>query len=177
MLGDIPSIFPKGLKPYFCSIDSKLCIYEMLKGAPALLELVIWKPKIIKRTDGNIDYLSANMKCKCLIDSLSMVEIIVPHVLSFLTDGNGGNNLVNGDKDNDGSGSKLDEHDDLSDDGDEHNDDVEDGDGNGNGDGDNCNDCNDSNDCNDCDEDNTENDNIDGKQHGKQQKQEGNPSV
>jgi len=54
------------------------------EGAPALLELAIWKSKIIERTDGNIDLLDADMKIECRNDSLSMVAIIVPNVLSFL---------------------------------------------------------------------------------------------
>ncbi len=47
-----------------------------------------------------------------------MVEIIIPNMPSFLTDGNGSNNLVNGDKGNNGSGSLWDEDVDDSDDGD-----------------------------------------------------------
>jgi hypothetical protein len=86
MLGGIPSISPEGLDSYFCSIDSKLTVYKKLKDASALLELAIWKSKIIKRTDGNINYLSADMKMKCQTDSLLMVVIIVPNVVSFLTE-------------------------------------------------------------------------------------------
>jgi hypothetical protein len=86
MLGGIPAISPESLDSYFRSIDSKLSVYEKLKDAPALLELAIWKSKIIKRTDGNINNISADMKMKCRIDSLSMVVIIVPNVLSFLTE-------------------------------------------------------------------------------------------
>jgi hypothetical protein len=48
------------------------------------LELAIWKSKIIERTDGNIDLLDADMKIECRTDSLTMVVIIVPNVLSFL---------------------------------------------------------------------------------------------
>ena len=84
MLGGIPSISSKDLDSYFRSIDSKLSVYDKLKDAPALLELAIWKSKIIERTDGNIDLLDADMKIECRTDSLSMVVIIVPNVLSFL---------------------------------------------------------------------------------------------
>jgi len=84
MLGGIPSISSEGLCSYFRSIDSKLSVYDELKDAPALLELAIWKSKIIERTDGNIDLLDADMKIECRNDSLSMVAIIVPNVLSFL---------------------------------------------------------------------------------------------
>jgi hypothetical protein len=139
MLGGIPSISPEYLDSYFCSIDSKLSVYKKLKDAPALLELAIWKSKITNQTDGNIDLLITDMKMECCIDSLSMVEIIVPNVLSFLTDGNGGNSLVDGDKDNKSNGSKWDEDNDDSDDGDEYNDDNEDSDCDDDGDGDNYN--------------------------------------
>jgi hypothetical protein len=105
MLGGIPSISPKGLDSYFCSIDCKLCIYEKLKDAPALLELAIWKLNIIKQTDGNINHLCADMKMKCRTGSLSMVVNIVPNVLSFLTDGNDSNDVVDGDKEDKGNGS------------------------------------------------------------------------
>ena len=84
MLGGIPSISSKGLDSYFHSIVSKISVYDKFKDAPALLELAIWKSKIIKRSDGNIDLLDADMKIECRTDSLSMVVIIVPNVLSFL---------------------------------------------------------------------------------------------
>ncbi len=84
MLGGIPSISSKGLDSHFRSIDSKLSVYDELKDAPALMELAIWKSKIIERTDGNIDLLDADMKIECRTDSLSMVVIIIPNVLSFL---------------------------------------------------------------------------------------------
>jgi hypothetical protein len=60
------------------------------------------------------------MKMKCQTDSLSMVEIIVPIVLSFLTNGDsdGGNSLANGDEKDEeiGNGSKWDEDNDDRDD-------------------------------------------------------------
>ncbi len=58
-----------------------------------LLELAIWKSKIVKQTDRNINLLTPDdMKMSYLIDSLSMVDIIVPNVLSFLHgDANEGN--------------------------------------------------------------------------------------
>ena len=72
MLGGIPSISSKGLDSYFCSIDSKLSVYDKLKDSPALLELAIWKSKIIERTDRNIDLLDADMKIECRTDSLTL---------------------------------------------------------------------------------------------------------
>jgi hypothetical protein len=77
----IPSISPEGLDLHFCCINSKLSVYAELKDAPVLLELAIWKSKIDEQTDGIID-----MKMECRIDSLSMVVIIVPYVLSFVND-------------------------------------------------------------------------------------------
>ena len=49
-----------------------------------MLELAIWKLKIVEQTDGVIYLLGAGMKMACRIDSLSMVDNIVPNVLSFL---------------------------------------------------------------------------------------------
>jgi hypothetical protein len=48
MLCDIPSISPKGMNAYFCSINSKLLAYKL----STLLELAIWKAKIAEQTDG-----------------------------------------------------------------------------------------------------------------------------
>jgi hypothetical protein len=97
MLEDIPSTSPKGLNAHFDSIDSKLFAYE----GSTMLELAIWKSKIEEQTDGVIDVFDADMKMGCHIDSLSMVDIIVPNVLSFLHgDANEGDD---GDEDDDGS--------------------------------------------------------------------------
>ena len=127
MLKRIPSIFSEGLKSYFHSIDSKLSVYDELKDAPSLLELVIWKSKITERTHGNLGLLNAAMKIECRTDSLSMVVIIVSNVLSFLTDGDDGNDVV--DTDEDDGNSDMDDSDD-------ENDDDEEADNNGEGDGD-----------------------------------------
>ena len=89
MLRRIPSISPNGLDSYFDSIDSKLSVYQNLEDAPMLLELAIWKSKIIQQLfnrDNGI--LTVNMlKMKCHTNSVAMVTIIAPNVLSFLTDG------------------------------------------------------------------------------------------
>ncbi len=61
MLGGVPSISPKGLDSYFCSINSKLSVYKKLKNAPALLELAIWKSKITKQTNENNGLLTTDM--------------------------------------------------------------------------------------------------------------------
>jgi hypothetical protein len=117
MLNGISSIHPKGMNAYFCSINSKLTAYKQ----STLLELAIWKVKIVEQTDGAIYLLDANMKMACHIDSLSMVDIIVLNVLSFLNgDGNGGDNGDDNDgDDNDNiNGSCWEDNDD----GDENND-------------------------------------------------------
>jgi len=89
MLRRIPSISPNGLDSYFDSIDSKLSVYQNLEDAPMLLELAIWKSKIIEQLfDRDNGTLTVHMlKMQCCTDSVTMVTIIVPNVLSFLTDG------------------------------------------------------------------------------------------
>ncbi len=95
MLRRIPSIPPKGLMTYYDSIDSKLSLYDDLKYAPMLLELILWKSKIIEQLDGNNGTgLAVDMKMQCRTNSLTMVAIIVSNVLSFLTDSDDGNNIV-----------------------------------------------------------------------------------
>ncbi len=101
---------PRGFGFAFPCIDSKLSVYNELKDAPTLLELAIWKSKIDERTDGIID-----MKMECRIDSLLMVIIIVPYVLSFVTDDSEVDDVVDGDNDDDIDSSDWDNDDDDSD--------------------------------------------------------------
>jgi hypothetical protein len=49
-----------------------------------MLELAIWKSKIVEQTDGVIYLLDADLKMACCIDSLTMVGIVIANVLSFL---------------------------------------------------------------------------------------------
>jgi hypothetical protein len=138
MLRCIPSISPKdSLDSYFDSIDSKLSVYKNLDDAPMLLELAIWKLKITKINGP----LTTKMWMQYRTDSVMMVTIIVPSVLSFLTDDNGRNNVVYGenyDEGNEGDDDKDEDDDDTkedndvdgngskeSDDGDEGDNDVE----------------------------------------------------
>jgi hypothetical protein len=94
MLRHIPSISPKGsLNSYLDSIDSKLSVYKNLEDALTLLELAIWKSKL-SETNGP---RTTKMRMQCHTDSSTMVIIIAPYVLSFLTDDDGGNNVVYGD--------------------------------------------------------------------------------
>ncbi len=109
MLRHIPSISPKGsLNSYLDSIDSKLSVYKNLEDALTLLELAIWKSKL-SETNGP---RTTKMRMQCHTDSSTMVIIIAPYVLSFLTDDDGGNNVVYGDnqgKGNEGDGKDKEE--------------------------------------------------------------------
>ncbi len=87
MLSCIPSTSPEGLDSFYDSIKSKLSVYENLKDAPMLLELAIWKSKLTKQSDQNNDLLTIKMRMQCRTDSVTMVTVVVPNVLSFLTDG------------------------------------------------------------------------------------------
>ena len=70
---------------YFFSINSRLANYEQLPDVALLLELALWKTKIMERCDGNP--INCNLKLTCRIDSLALVNFIIPNVLSFLVDG------------------------------------------------------------------------------------------
>jgi hypothetical protein len=92
-----------------------------------MLELAIWKSKIVEQTDGVIYPLDADLKMACRIDSLTMVGIVVPNVLSFLRcDAN----------DDDDDGDDDDDRDDDDDDDDDADDDDDDDDNNDNDDDD-----------------------------------------
>ncbi len=148
MLSLIPLISKQGLKSYFDSIDIKLSAYKNLEDAPMLLELALWKSKFIEQMfDSNNDTITVGMlKQPCHTKSITMVSIVVPNVLSFLTDddqgyngdANGdsdvdsksGNNNKNSDEDDDENDDKEDEEDDY-DKEEEDRDADEDGDGEG----------------------------------------------
>ena len=98
MLERIPSISPKGLNAYFCSIDSMLSSYD----GSTMLELAIWKLKIEEQTDGNINLLTPDMKMECRNISIEMVGVIFPIVLPFLRgDANEGDDGDDDDGDDD----------------------------------------------------------------------------
>ena len=120
MLMRIPFISKNGMDSYFRSMDSKLSAYE----GSTMLELAIWKSKIVEQTDGVIYPLDADLKMACRIDSLTMVGIVVPNVLSFLR-----GDANEGDDDDEDNGDDDDE-DDGDDDGDNDEDDDDDGDDN-----------------------------------------------
>lgn len=101
MLNCVPSIHPKGIYSFFASIESKLSLYENLKDTPALLELAIWKSKIVEQNgEGNHGgftnkrkkmRIGSVSKMQIRTDSIFMVMIIVPLVFSFPTDGDDDN--------------------------------------------------------------------------------------
>jgi len=62
-----------------------------------LLELAIWKSKTSDQFSKN----TADMKMQCCTDSVTMVGIVVPNVLAFLTDGNEGAEFAHSDGDSD----------------------------------------------------------------------------
>ncbi len=91
-----------------------------------MLELAIWKSEVAEHTDGNINLVTPDMKMGCRIDSLWMVDIILPNVLSFLR-----GDAIEGDNGDDGDGDDDDceEDDEDVDYGDDDDDrDVDDGD-------------------------------------------------
>ncbi len=80
------------------------------------MELAIWKLIITKQvvfggSNGNLTY--DILKMQCCADSLTMVTIIVPNVLSFLTDGNDGKgvNVGNGHGNRNGNNEEEDDED------------------------------------------------------------------
>ena len=108
MLERIPSISPKGLNAYFCSIDSMLSSYD----GSTMLELAIWKSKIEEQTDGNINLLTPDMKMECRNISIEMVGVIFPIVLPFLR---GNANEGDDGDDDDGDDDEDDEDDEYGD--------------------------------------------------------------
>ena len=117
-------------------MDSKLSAYEAKLSAYeglTMLELAIWKSKIAEQNDRAIYLQDDDMKMGCCIDSLSMVDIVVPNVLSFLRgDANEGDNGDDNDRDDDDSDEDYynDEYgdDDDDDDDDDNDDDSDDSD-------------------------------------------------
>jgi hypothetical protein len=67
---------------YSFSINSGLANYEQLRDVAPLLELALWKAKLMEQCDGNP--INSNVKLMCHIDSLALVNFIIPNVLSFL---------------------------------------------------------------------------------------------
>ena len=112
----------RGFEIIFYSHHSKLTLYDDLKDVPVSLELILWKTKIIEQFEKSNETVHAvDMKGQCCTDSLSMVAIIVPNVLSFLTNGNDGNDGAccgdnDGDDNSDDDGDSLDSDENVEDD-------------------------------------------------------------
>ena len=75
------------MNSFLVSIHSRLSSYENLKDSPALLVFAIWKSKITEQFVSSNLLLTTQMKMQCRTDSVTMVNIIVSNVMSFLTDG------------------------------------------------------------------------------------------
>jgi hypothetical protein len=71
MLKNIPSIPSKQLETYVGSIVTKLAVYEQLQRVAPLLELCIWKSKLV--AEG-----AAQHRINC------GASVIIPNVFSFL---------------------------------------------------------------------------------------------
>jgi hypothetical protein len=95
MLRYVPTIHPNGVKSFLVSIDDRLSFYETLKDSPAMLELIIWKSKITELFGQSSVPLTTEMKMRCRTDSILMIKIIVPNVMSFVTDCDNSNSVAN----------------------------------------------------------------------------------
>ncbi|KAL3772501.1 hypothetical protein ACHAWU_000063 [Discostella pseudostelligera] len=72
---------------HFRSIDSKLIVYERLTNVATLLELALWKSMMSRQefgqvlaSDGNLSDARLQHRANC------GAPVIIPNVLSFLTD-------------------------------------------------------------------------------------------
>jgi hypothetical protein len=106
----IPSISLNRMNSLFDSIDAELSLYENLEEAHMLLELTKWKSNITKQFGRNSDTLNDDIKMNSCTDSVTVVSITVPNVLSILTDGDDGNVFFGSNKgDGDGNHGNNDE--------------------------------------------------------------------
>ncbi len=83
MLKRIPSFAIENLFEYLQSANSKLTIYE-IANKMFLLELAIWKSKMLEQSNGLSMGLSAAVRSQCRRNCGACV--IIPHVLSMLED-------------------------------------------------------------------------------------------
>jgi hypothetical protein len=80
-LVDFVSVDFFALDDYFTTIESKLAFYE-LHNATTVLELAIWKSKILEQYGQGMDNVRAMEKLQCRVECGACV--IIPHVLPFL---------------------------------------------------------------------------------------------
>ena len=83
MLRRIPLISKQGLKSYFDSVDVKLSVYEILKDAPVLLELALWKSKIMEWFDKNKYALVGCTKMECRLNLFRWLASLFPTFFHF----------------------------------------------------------------------------------------------
>ena len=126
MLRRIPTIRAKGMESFFASIDSRLTLYESLEDSPALLELVLWKSKITKRFSQSNTLPTTEMKMQCRADSIRMVNIVVPNVMTFLTDGDDHDCVIDNLSENEGEENEANDEDNNFSDEDDDNEDNDD---------------------------------------------------
>jgi hypothetical protein len=81
MLRGIPSVDFVALDDYFTTIESKLAFYE-LHDTTTVLDLAIWKSKILEQYGQGMENVSAMEKLQCRVECGACV--IIPHVLPFL---------------------------------------------------------------------------------------------
>ena len=79
MLKDIHSVGVDAVDDYFDSIDSKLTFYEVVQNIP-LLELAIWKSKVMECHGPGTENLTDIMKSNCNCGAC----VVIRNVLSFL---------------------------------------------------------------------------------------------
>ena len=66
-------------------VASQLYKYEHLQNGLTILELALWKAKIMEQSNTNIINAENDVKWMCRVNSWSMFAIIFPNVISFLS--------------------------------------------------------------------------------------------
>ncbi len=67
-------------------VESQLSNYENLQCGLPILELALWRAKIIEQFDSNIISVENDAKLMCRTHSFAMFAIIFPNVISFFVD-------------------------------------------------------------------------------------------
>jgi hypothetical protein len=66
-------------------VESQLYKYEHLQNGLTILELALWKAKIMEQSNTNIINAENDVKWMCRVNSWSMFAIIFPNVIPFLS--------------------------------------------------------------------------------------------